>query len=108
MQEEKQFDLNRTISILLGKQTLDFAKLLEEASKVGKSTCGELTGLIFERAVTTRFEITPLFGRTTDNGIVIELLPQYHIFVFQKEIMTAAIKNSMLLFQSQKNADLVH
>jgi hypothetical protein len=73
-------------------QTLDFASLLEQASKSDKNACGELVGLMFEKVVKTKFEITPSFGEVKDDAIVIELLPHYHVLVANKEIVAASMK----------------
>lgn len=73
-------------------QTLDFTKLLRDASKLEKDSCGELVGLGFKNAVTTKFEITPSFRNLTDNGLVIELIPKYRIFILEQEITKAVMK----------------
>lgn len=73
-------------------QALDFAKLLEEASKAGRGGCGKLTGLMFDKVVQTKFECKPSFGSITDDGMIIELEPQYRIFVFKQEITAASMK----------------
>lgn len=73
-------------------EMLDYAKLLEEASKSDQSGCEALTGMVFDKIIQTRFDISPSFGEITDGKIVIELLPSYHIIIGGKEIITSSMK----------------
>lgn len=73
-------------------ETLDFAKMLEKASKSAKSECGELVGLAFDKVVKTKFEIEPSFGELMEDGITIELQPKYQVFVTSEKILEASMK----------------
>lgn len=73
-------------------EALDYAKLLETASKSSASECGELAGLAFDKVVKTKFEIEPSFGEVTEAGITIEFQPKYQVFVVKEKILEASMK----------------
>lgn len=74
------------------EDALDFAELLGEASKMDKSGCKALTGMLFDKVVQTQFEITPSFEKMDKEQAVIELLPKYRVTVAEQEIITASMK----------------
>lgn len=68
---------------------LDYAELLKEASEIYGNQCGKLVGLVFEKAITTEFKITPEFDELTDSKIKLNVT--YEVSAVGKSLIKSAL-----------------